>query len=79
MARMGDRRCVYRILVGRPDGKRPLGRTWRRWVYNIKMDLQKVGWGHGLDCCGSVQRQVAGSCISGNEPSGSIKCEEILD
>jgi len=32
-------------LVGRPDGRRPLGRPWRRWVYNIKMDIQKVGWG----------------------------------
>ena len=43
MARKGDRRCAYRILVGRPGGKRPFGRPWSRWVYNIKMDLQKVG------------------------------------
>jgi hypothetical protein len=42
---MRDRRCSYRILVESPDKKRPLGRPWHRWVYNIKMDLQKVGMG----------------------------------
>jgi hypothetical protein len=39
---MGEGRCVRRILVGKPDGKRPLGRTRRRWEDNIKMDLQEV-------------------------------------
>jgi len=48
VARMGDRRCVYRILVGKPEVKRPLGRPRRRWEDNIKMDLQKVGCG-GMD------------------------------
>jgi hypothetical protein len=42
---MGDRRGAYRILVGRPDGKRPLEIPRHRWEYNIKMDLQEVGWG----------------------------------
>ena len=42
---MGERRGVYRVLVGRPDGKRPLGRSRRRWEDNIKMDLQEVGCG----------------------------------
>jgi hypothetical protein len=42
---MGDRRGVYRILVGTPDGKKPLGRHRCRWENNIKVDLQKVGWG----------------------------------
>jgi len=45
VARMGEMRGVYRVLVGKPDGKRPLGRPSRRWKDNIKMDLQEVGWG----------------------------------
>ena len=48
VARMGERRGVYRILVGKPEGKRPLGRPRRRWEDNIKMDLQEVGFG-GMD------------------------------
>ena len=45
VARMGEGRGVYRIMVGKPEGKRPLGRPWRRWEDNIKMDLQEVGCG----------------------------------
>jgi hypothetical protein len=41
---MGEGRFAYRILVGRPEGRRPLGRPRRTWEDNIKMDLQKVGW-----------------------------------
>ena len=48
MARVGDRRGVYRVVLGRPEGKRPLGRTKRRWENNIKMDIQEVGCG-GVD------------------------------
>jgi hypothetical protein len=48
VARMGEGRGVYRVLVGKPEGKRPLGRTRRRWEGNIKMDLQEVGCG-GMD------------------------------
>ena len=48
VARMGERRGVYRVLVGKPEGKRPLGRPRRRWKDNIKMDLQEVGCG-GMD------------------------------
>jgi len=40
---------VYRVFVGKPEGKRPLGRPRRRWVGNIKMDLQEVGCGY-MDC-----------------------------
>ena len=42
---MGERRGVCRVLVGKPEGKRPLGRPRRRWEDNIKMDLQEVGCG----------------------------------
>jgi len=42
---MGKRRSVYRVLVGKPEGKRPLGRRRRRWEDNIKMGLQEVGCG----------------------------------
>jgi hypothetical protein len=49
VTRMGEGKGAYRILVGRPEGRRPLGRPRRRWEDNIKMDLQEVGWGHGLD------------------------------
>jgi len=45
VARMGERRGVYRLLVGKPEGKRPLGRPRRRWKDNIKMDIQEVGCG----------------------------------
>ena len=48
MARMGERRGVYRVMVGKTEGKRPLGRSRRRWVDNIKMDFQEVGCG-GVD------------------------------
>jgi len=45
VARMGEERAVYRVLVGKPEGKRPLGRPRRRWVDNMRMDLQGVGCG----------------------------------
>jgi len=45
---MEERRGVYRVFVGKPEGKRPLGRPRRRWEDNIKMDLQEVGCG-GMD------------------------------
>jgi hypothetical protein len=44
---MGEERGVHRVLVGKPEGKRPLGRPRRRWEYNIKMDVQVVGGGCG--------------------------------
>jgi hypothetical protein len=48
VARMGEERNACRILVGKPDGKRPLGRPRRRWLDNIKMDLTEIGW-DGMD------------------------------
>jgi len=47
MARMGEDRVVHRLLVGKPEGKRPFGRPRRRWEDNIKMDLQEFGGGSG--------------------------------
>jgi hypothetical protein len=44
VARMGEKRNAYRILMGKPEGKRPLGRLRRRWVENIKMGLRETGW-----------------------------------
>jgi hypothetical protein len=46
---MGEMMSAYRILVGNPEAKRPLGKPRRRWVDNIKMDLREIGWG-GMDC-----------------------------
>ena len=46
VARMGEERGVYRVLVGKPEGRRPLGRPRRRWVDIIRMDLQEVGCGY---------------------------------
>jgi hypothetical protein len=45
VARMGEKRNAYTLLVGKPEGKRPLGRPRRRWVDNIRMDPGEVGWG----------------------------------
>jgi len=54
VARMGEERRVYRVLVGKPEGRKPLGRPRRRWVDNIRMDLQEVGCGY-MDWIGLAQ------------------------
>ena len=54
VARMGEERGLYRVLVGKPEGKRSLGRPRRRWVGNIRTDLQEVGFGY-MDWIGLVQ------------------------
>jgi hypothetical protein len=78
VAHMGKRRGAYRVLVGKPEGKRPLGRSRLRWENNIKMDLQEMGW-KGMDWIDLAHdRRVAGSCECGNETSGFIKCEGFL-
>jgi hypothetical protein len=54
VARMGEERGVYRVLVGKPEGNRPLGRPRRKWENNIRMDLQEVGCG-SMDWIGLTQ------------------------
>jgi hypothetical protein len=51
---MGEKKNVYRLLVGNSEGKRPLGRPRRRWVDNVKMDLSEIGW-DGVDWIGLAQ------------------------
>jgi hypothetical protein len=69
----------HRVLVGKPEGKRPLGRPRHRWEDNIKMYLQEVGEGRG-DWMELAQDRDGwrGTCEYGKEPSGSIKCGEFL-
>jgi len=54
VARMGEERGAYTVLVGKPEGRRPLGRPRRRWVDNIRMDIQEVGCGY-MDWIGLAQ------------------------
>ena len=54
VARMGEERGVFRLLVGKPEGRRPLGRPMRSWVDNIRTDLQEVGCGY-MDWIGLAQ------------------------
>jgi hypothetical protein len=65
-----EKRNAYRIYVGKPEGKRPLGRPRRRGADNIEIDLREIEW-DGVDWIDLVQEH-------GNEPSGSIKCWEFL-
>jgi hypothetical protein len=80
VARMGEDRGVYRVLVGKPEGKRPLGRPRRGWEDNIKMDLQEVGGRGfcGLNGVGSGWGQVAGTCGYGEGFSSSINAGNYL-
>jgi len=54
VACMGDKRCAYRVMVGKTDGKKPFGRPRHRQQNNIKMDLLEMGWG-GKDCIALAQ------------------------
>jgi hypothetical protein len=66
--------------VGKPEGKRPLGRPRRRWEDNIKMDLQEVGWGEAWTGSSGLRTGAGGdTCKCADESSGSIKCGEFLD
>jgi hypothetical protein len=79
VARLWYKRGSYRVLVGRPDSKRPLGKRKRRWDDIIKLDLQDVGWG-GMDWIAVAQDgQVADAREFGNEFSGSAKCGKFIE
>jgi hypothetical protein len=79
VARMGEKRTAYSLLVGKPEGKEPLGRPRRRWVANIRMDLGEVGWGDVDWICLTKDRvQVESSCEFSIESSGSMKCWETI-
>jgi hypothetical protein len=75
---MGEKRNVYRLLVGKPEGKRPLGRPRRRRIGNIKMDLLEIVLSV-VDWIGLAQDRYRWRALvnSVNEPSGSIKCWEL--
>jgi hypothetical protein len=69
VARMGEERKVYKVLMGKPEGKRPLGRPRCRWEGGMKMDLREIGLGGGgLDSTSSGQGLVVGCCECGDEP-----------
>jgi hypothetical protein len=69
---------VYKVLVRKPEGRRPLGRPRCRWEDGIRMDLREIGLGGcGLDSTGSGQRPVAGCGECSNEPSGSCATELV--
>jgi hypothetical protein len=72
---MRETRNVYRILMGKPGGKRPLGRPRRRSVDYVKIDLREIG----LDRTGSGCGPVEGFCEHSTEPSGSIKFWENFE
>jgi hypothetical protein len=73
-ARIGAKRNAYRILVGKPEGKRPLERPRRRWVNNIKVDLREIEW-DGMDWINLDQdRDQWRDLVNTKKPSGSITC-----
>jgi hypothetical protein len=79
-ARMGETRNAYRILVGKPEGKIPLGRPRRMWVDNIKIHLREIGW-DGVDLIDLAQDRDQWRALVKMVMNlrGSIKCWEVLE
>jgi hypothetical protein len=73
VARMGEKRNAYRILVGKPEGKRSLGRRRRTWVDNIKVDFREMKW-DVVDWIVMGQDRGRWRALVNIEPSGSMKC-----
>jgi hypothetical protein len=78
VARMGEKRTASKLLVGKSEGRRALGRLTRRWMNNIKMAPVQTGLS-GVDWSGSGYVQVESSCERGNGPSGYIKGWETIE
>jgi hypothetical protein len=80
VARIGEKRDAYRLLVGKPEKKRPLGRPRRRWEDNIRMYLGEVGWGD-VDWIGLAQNRNRwrALCEVGIEPSDFMECWENIE
>jgi hypothetical protein len=79
VAQIGENRNAYRILVGKPGSKRPLGRPRHRWADNIEMDLREIGW-DGMYWIDLAQdRDQWRTHEHGEEPLGSITCGEVLE
>jgi hypothetical protein len=79
---MGKMRNTYCTLVGKPEGKRLLGRPRHSWEDNIRMGLREIGWWEGVDWMPLVQdreQSVAGPCEYGHDPLGSTKGRDFLD
>ena len=74
---VGERRGIYRVLVGKPGGKRPFGRPRHRWEDNNGSSGSGM-WGYRLDRAGSGYGEVVGTCECSNEPSGSTKCGKFI-
>jgi hypothetical protein len=74
----GENIKAHRLVMGKPEGKRPLGRPRCGWLDNISIGLGEIGWG-GQDWSDSGQGQVEGPCECGNEPSVSMKCRKIIE
>jgi hypothetical protein len=81
VARMGAKRNAYMILVGKPEGTRPLGRPRLRWVDNIKMDLKEIEWGWPVDWIDLAQDRDQWRALVNTVMnfSSSIKCWEVLE
>jgi hypothetical protein len=77
---MGQKRNAYSLLMGKPVGKRPLGRQRRRWVHNVRMDLGEMGW-EDVDYIGPVQDRSrwrnAGKISSGLTSSGLSRIAKL--